>query len=122
MAKDQATRDAGRRDKEAKAQVEDLRLKVMPGTRQALGEIKAWAEVEENGEAMTLLIHRIHELGPEAARHFLSAPRHEITISPDVVRKLDQFRISRQMREPILMLGDDPDDTGIYVIEHRANH
>jgi len=22
------------------------------------------------------------------------------------------------MREPILMLGDDPDDTGIYVIEH----
>lgn len=120
MAKTQQQRDEERRDREAKAQVEDLRLKVRPGTKQALTEIKAWAEVEENGEAMTLLIHRIHELGPEAARHFLSAPRHEIKLSSSVVRKLDQFRLSRELRAPGLELGDDPDDTGLILLAERA--
>ena len=59
---------------------------------------------------MTLMIHRIHGLGPEAARHFLSAPRHEIVISDIVARRLDQFRISRELQTPDLALGDDPDD------------
>ncbi|WP_085598683.1 hypothetical protein [Pseudomonas sp. B10(2017)] len=113
MAMDQAERDKRRREKAERLQEEDLRLKVRPGTKQALAEIKEWASIEENGEAMTLLIHRIHELGPEAARHFLSAPRHEITISSSVVRKLDQFRLSRELRAPGLELGDDPDDTGL---------
>lgn len=122
MAMTPKERDEKRKEKEAKAKIEDLRMKAGQGTRQALAEIMEWAEVEENGEAMTLLIHRIHELGPEAARHFLSAPRHEIVVSDLVARRLDQFRIGRQMREPILTSGDDPDDTGIYVIEHRANH
>ncbi|MEN5126840.1 hypothetical protein [Pseudomonas alloputida] len=118
MAMSQQARDEKRRAKAERLQEEDLRLKVRPGTRQALAEIKAWASVEENGEAMTLLIHRIHELGPEAARHFLSAPRHEIVVSDFVARRLDQFRIGRELRAPDLILGDDPDDTGIYVIEH----
>ena len=117
MALTQKQRDEKRRAKESRAKVEDLRMKAGQGTRQALAEIMQWAEVEENGEAMTLLIHRIHELGPEAARHFLSAPRHEIVVSDFVARRLDQFRISRQMREPILAIGEDPDDAGIYVIE-----
>lgn len=121
MALTQKQRDEKRRAKEAKLGEEDLRMKARAGTRQALAEIMQWAEVEENGEAMTLLIHRIHELGPEAARHFLSAPRHEIVVSDFVARRLDQFRISRQMREPLLIAGDDPDDSGIYVIEHRAS-
>ncbi|APO81609.1 hypothetical protein [Pseudomonas putida] len=120
MAKTPKQRDEERREREAKAGVEDLRMKTRAGTRQALAEIMQWAEVEENGEAMTLLIHRIHELGPEAARHFLSAPRHEITISPSVARKLDQFRIGRQMREPILMLGDDPDDAGVLLLSNAV--
>lgn len=121
MAKTQQQRDEERRDREAKAQVEDLRLKVRPGTKQALTEIKAWAEVEENGEAMTLLIHRIHELGPEAARHFLSAPRHEIVVSDFVARRLDQFRIGRELRAPDLILGEDPDDAepGLLLIASR---
>lgn len=62
---------------------------------------------------MTLIIHRIHELGPEAARHFLSAPRDEIVLSQIVARRLDQFRIGRELRVPDLMLGADPDDTGL---------
>lgn len=118
MALTSKQRDDKRKEKEAKAGIEELRMKARAGTRQALAEIMQWAEVEENGEAMTLLIHRIHELGPEAARHFLSAPRHEIVVSDFVARRLDQFRISRQMREPLLMTGDDPDDNGIYVIDY----
>ena len=110
MALTQQQRDEKRRKKAEAAQEEDLRLKVRPGTRQALDEIKAWASVVENGEAMTLLIHRIHELGPEAARHFLSAPRHNIRDHDFVARRLEQFRISRELQAPDLALGDDPDD------------
>ncbi|WP_306140072.1 hypothetical protein [Pseudomonas sp. CM27] len=120
MALTQQQRDEKRKIKEAKAGIEDLRMKARAGTRQALAEIMQWAEVEENGEAMTLLIHRIHELGPEAARHFLSAPRHEIKLSSSVVRKLDQFRLSRELRAPGLELGDDPDDTGLILLAERA--
>lgn len=116
MAMDQAERDRRRREKSAKHQEEDLRLKVRPGTKQALAEIKEWAKVEENGEAMTLLIHRIHELGPEASLHFLSAPRHEIVISKYVEQSLERFRIGRELRAPDLMLGDDPDDTGLLLL------
>ena len=120
MAMTQQQRDEKRRTKAAAVQEEDLRLKVRPGTKQALLELMEWAEVEENGEAMTLMIHRIHELGPEAARHFLSAPRHEIVVSDFVARRLDQFRIGRELRAPDLMLGDDPDDTGLILLAERA--
>ncbi|MCK2109178.1 MULTISPECIES: hypothetical protein [Pseudomonas] len=120
MAMTPQERDEKRKKKEAKAGVEELRMKTRAGTRQALAEIMQWAEVEENGEAMTLLIHRIHELGPDAARHFLSAPRHEIKLSSSVVRKLDQFRLSRELRTPGLELGDDPDDTGLILLAERA--
>ena len=109
-------RDKKRKKKEAKAGIEDLRMKAGQGTRQALAEIMHWAEVEESGEAMTLLIHRIHELGPEAARHFLSAPRHEIVISKYVAQSLERFRISRELRTPGLILGEDPDDTGVLLL------
>ncbi|WP_309295393.1 hypothetical protein [Pseudomonas juntendi] len=120
MALTSKQRDDKRKEKEAKAGIEELRMKTRSGTRQALAEIMQWAEVEENGEAMTLLIHRIHELGPEAARHFLSAPRHKIVISDFVARRLDQFRIGRELRAPDLMLGDDPDDNGLILLAERA--
>lgn len=120
MALTPQQRDDKRKKKEAKAGVEELRMKARSGTRQAPTEIMQWADVEENGEAMTLLIHRIHELGPEAARHFLSAPRHEIVISKYVEQSLERFRLSRELRAPALMLGDDPDDTGILLIAQRA--
>ncbi len=121
MAMTPQERDEKRKKKEAKAGVEELRMKTRAGTRQALAEIMQWAQVEENGEAMTLLIHRIHELGPEAARHFLSAPRHEIVVSDFVARRLDQFRLIREQRAPSSDITEDPDDTGIYVIEHTTS-
>jgi hypothetical protein len=68
---------------------EELRLRVRPGTKQALAELMAWAEIEEQGEALTLMIHHLHGLGPDRALRLLEVPRHEITVSPVVARKLE---------------------------------
>ncbi|MCO6690424.1 hypothetical protein [Pseudomonas asiatica] len=120
MAMDQAERDKRRREKAERLQEEDLRLKVRPGTKQALLELMEWAGIEEQGEAMTLMIHRLHELTRDEAVKLLKPPRHKIELSPSVARKLDRFRISRELRTPDLMLGNDPDDTGLILLAERA--
>lgn len=117
MAMTPQQRDERRRLKAAKLQEEDLRLKVRPGTKQALLELMEWAGIEEQGEAMTLMIHHLHALGPGGALPLLEPPRHEIVISKYVAQSLERFRISRELRTPGLMLGDEPDDTGIYLPE-----
>ena len=121
MALTQKQRDDRRRLKAAKLQEEDLRLKVRPGTKQALLELMEWAGIEEQGEAMTLMIHRLHELTRDEAVKLLKPPRHTIAISRSVALKLDQFRLRRELRAPGLELGDAPDNTGIYVIEHAPS-
>ena len=63
------------------------------------------------------MIHRLHELSREEAMKMLTPPRHKIELNGNVARRQDQFRIGRELRTPSLMLGDDPDDTEIYVIE-----
>lgn len=98
MAMDQSERDKRRREKAAKVKEEDLRLKVRPGTKQALLELMEWAGIEEQGEAMTLMIHHLHELGPRDSLPMLKPPRHEITVSPDVARKLENFRGREALR------------------------
>jgi hypothetical protein len=89
MAMDQKQRDVRRHGKAARLQEEDLRLKVRPGTKQALAELMQWAGIEERGEALTLMIHRLHELGPDRALPLLEVPRHKITVSPVVARRLE---------------------------------
>ena len=88
MAMSPKERDEKRRAKAARLQEEDLRLKVRPGTKQALLELMEWAGIEEQGEAITLMIHHLHGLGPVGAAPLLAPPRHEITVSPSVARKL----------------------------------
>lgn len=95
---DQAERDRRRREKAERLQEEDLRLKVRPGTKQALLELMEWAGIEEQGEAMTLMIHHLHGLGPGGALPLLEPPRHEITVSPFVARKLEHFRARQALR------------------------
>nr|WP_319527814.1 hypothetical protein [Pseudomonas laurentiana] len=90
--------DERRREKAAKLQEEDLRLKVRPGTKQALLELMEWTEIEEQGEAMTLMIHHLHGLGPGGALPLLTPPRDEITVSPTVVRKLEEHRQREERR------------------------
>lgn len=89
MALTQQQRDEKRRAKAERLQEEDLRLKVRPGTKQALLELMEWAGIEEQGEAMTLMIHHLHGLGPVGALPQLTPPRHEVTVSPSVARKLE---------------------------------
>lgn len=98
MAMSQQARDEKRRAKAERLQEEDLRLKVRPGTKQALLELMEWAGIEEQGEAMTLMIHHLHGLGPVGALPLLTPPRHEITVSPAVARKLENFRMHETLR------------------------
>ena len=68
---------------------EEIRLHCMAGTRQALAELMAWSGIEEQGEAITLMIHRLHELGPQKCLPMLDPPRHEYVIPENVSRKLE---------------------------------
>ena len=67
---------------------EELRMHAMAGTRQALAELMAWHGIEEQGEAMTLMIHHLHGLGPAGSAQFLAPPRHEYVIPENVSAKL----------------------------------
>ena len=89
MAMTQKERDQRRQSKADRLQEEELRLRVRPGTKQALIELMQWADIEEQGEALTLMIHHLHALGPGGALPLLEVPRHEITVSPVVARKLE---------------------------------
>lgn len=57
-----------------------------------------WAGIEEQGEAMTLMIHHLHALGPGGAVPLLEPPRHEITVSSAVARKLENFCQRQSLR------------------------
>ena len=65
-----------------------MRLHTLAGTRQALADLMAWNGIEEQGEAMTLMIHHLHGLGPAGSAQFLSAPRHSYVIPENVSAKL----------------------------------
>ncbi|MEX5566520.1 hypothetical protein Q1J55_01715 [Pseudomonas syringae] len=64
-----------------KAGEEGLRLGVRPGTKRALRELMEWAEIEEQCEALTLMIHNLHALEPGGALPMFKIPRHEIRVS-----------------------------------------
>jgi hypothetical protein len=102
MAKSVQERSAKTARKRVANAEEELRLRVRPGTRQALADLMEWSGITEQGEAMTLMIHRLHGLGPGGALPLLEPPRHEITVSPAVARKLKNFRD----QESILPMSD----------------
>jgi hypothetical protein len=93
--KDRSAKTAARRKTRGE---EEIRLHCMAGTRQALAELMAWSGIEEQGEAITLMIHHLHRLGAGGALPLLTPPRHEITISPLVARKLDSIRLKLSMQ------------------------
>ena len=98
----QQERSAKSAEKRRALNEEELRLRVRPGTKQALIELMEWADLEEQGEAMTLMIHHLHELGKDGAIAFLTPPRHIYQISEIVARKLE-----REGRKESLMIGMD---------------
>ena len=94
MAMNQAERGRRRREKAAKHQEEDLHLKIRPETKQALLEPLEWAGIEEQGEALTLVIHHVQALGHHAlfriARHEIEAHR--------TVERTEPLRLSARKR------------------------
>jgi hypothetical protein len=88
MAKSNADRSAKAAAKRKERGEEEIRLHCLPGTRQALAELMAWSSIEEQGEAITLMIHHLHGLGPGGALPLLEPPRHEYVIPENVSRKL----------------------------------
>ena len=88
MAKSNADRSAKAAAKRKSRGEKEIRLHCLPGTRQALAELMAWSGIEEQGEAITLMIHHLHGLGPGAALPLLTPPRHEYVIPENVSRKL----------------------------------
>ena len=88
MAKSNAERSEKAATKRKARDEEEIRLHCLPGTRQALAELMAWSGIEEPGEAMTLMIHHLHGLGPGGALPLLTPPRHEYVIPENVSRKL----------------------------------
>ena len=94
MAMTQKERDVRRHTKAIKHQEEDLRLKVRPGTKQALTELMEWAGITEQGEALTLMIHHVEALGHHA---LLRIARHEIEAHRSVART-ELMRLSARKR------------------------
>jgi hypothetical protein len=88
MAKSNADRSAKSAAKRKERGEEEIRLHCLPGTRQALAELMAWGGIEEQGEAITLMIHHLHGLGPGGVLPLLTPPRHEYVIPENVSRKL----------------------------------
>ncbi|WP_162094802.1 hypothetical protein [Pseudomonas chlororaphis] len=89
MAKSNAERSEKAAAKRKSRGEEELRMHALAGTRQVLADLMAWHQIEEQGEAMTLALHNLHALGPTGSAPFFAPPRHEITISENVSRKLE---------------------------------
>lgn len=98
----QKERSAKSAEKRKAMNEEELRLRVRPGTKKALSELMEWAELEEQGEALTLMIHHLHALGKDGAVAFLTPPRHVYQISENVARKLE-----REGRKESILIGLD---------------
>lgn len=101
MAKTVRERSAKTARKRVANAEEELRLRVRPGTRQALADLMEWSGLTEQSEAMTLMIHRLHEMGSKS-KAILEPPRHEFEITENVAR---EFR-----NKSLLAIQKDPGD------------
>lgn len=107
MALSQKQRDERTSLRRSKAQEEELRLRVRPGTRQALADLMEWAGIEEQGEALTLMIHHIQALGRDGVIRFLcSRPvldYHE-NVAPIIGSEMIRFRARQGTRDALALL------------------
>ena len=102
MAKTLQERSAKAAQKRIAVQDEGLRLRVRPGTRQALADLMEWSGITEQGEAMTLMIHHLHALGSAKCQPPLNPPRHVFEPTEKVAR---EFR-----NKSLLAIQNDPGD------------
>ena len=88
MAAAQKERSAKTAAKRKTRGEEELRLHTLAGTRQALAELMAWHGIEEQGEAITLMLPHLHALRPAGPSPFFAQPRHEFSISVNNLKSL----------------------------------
>lgn len=100
MAKTVQERSAKTARKRVALAEEELRLRVRPGTRQALADLMEWSGITEQGEAMTLMIHHLHALGSANCQPLLNPPRHEIEISQNVAREFHNKSLLAIQKDP----------------------
>lgn len=100
MAKSVQERSAKTARKRLANAEEELRLRVRPGTRQALADLMEWSGITEQGEAMTLMIHHLHALGAAKCQPLLNPPRHEIEISQNVAREFRNKSLLSIQKDP----------------------
>ena len=105
--KERSAKSAARRKARGE---EEIRLHCMAGTRQALAELMAWSCIEEQGEAITLMIHHLHALGPQKCLPLLDPPRHVIEVSQNVSLAFH--------RKSLLIIQQDPGDEVVAPIQH----
>jgi hypothetical protein len=73
-----AGRGEGRESGAADGGGPDLRLKVRPSTRPALAKLMQWGKIDEQGEALTPMIHHVQGLGHAGVARLMRTPRHKI--------------------------------------------
>ncbi|MHB2048907.1 hypothetical protein [Pseudomonas sp. VEM90] len=96
MALTPKQRDQRRREKQERLGEQDLRLKVTTTHASQLAELMSWDEIEESGEALTLLIYNAHKLG-RAKFPFFAAGAH-LEIESDQHFKADRTEIRLMAR------------------------
>lgn len=87
MPQPQQARSAKTAEKRKALDEKELRHRVRPGIHAKLAELMAWHGIEEQSEAVQLLILNAHALGPEGSSAALALPRHEIHLSENVARR-----------------------------------
>ncbi|WP_323613743.1 hypothetical protein [Pseudomonas putida] len=96
MAMSPRERDKKRREKQERLGEQDLRLKVTATHASQLAELMSWDEIEESGEALTLLIYNAHKLG-RSKFPFFAAGVH-LEIESDQHSKADRTEIRLMAR------------------------
>lgn len=105
MALTPKQRDQRRREKQERLGEQDLRLKVTTTHASQLAELMSWDEIEESGEALTLLIYNAHKLG-RAKFPFFAAGAH-LEIESDQHSKADRTEIRLMARRGTIQQLDE---------------
>ena len=98
MAKTVQERSAKAAQKRLAVAEKELRHKVRPGIEQAMERICARGKTPIISEVLQIAIMKMDLMPDDELITFLSYPRHEIVISENVARKLQQFRVREASR------------------------
>ena len=106
-AKTGTQRSAKCAEKRIAANEEELRLRARPCTRQALAELREWAKIDEQAEALTWMIHHVQGLGRDGVIRLLGSrwvlDYHE-NVAPITGSEMIRFRARQGTRDALALL------------------